>query len=264
MIHQDQPLSENDLGLEGRVRRFWRSFDVLASGYRPLHGNSAESLLSALLVEIDETILPRRIKILTSSNRVAYLIVTNRRLLNITMPGSQTNIETAMPTSPATLVGQLFGLFVDAEKAAVHSKRIDDGSCQSESGYAVPALIAATSMNLTSSDKRDPVETFSNALAGYTIAMATLDCSGQLQSLDGDLAWGRRLENLARSGLADIDAQLLQSLTTPEQPGCIFLSTGGEDGFVLIYARAKSAGFLAILPACHLPLVQPAWLTLFD
>jgi len=263
MKQQDQRLSAKTTGLEDRVSRLSNPVGVLASGYRTLRGNSAESLLSALLREVDETILPRRIKVLTNTDQVAYLHVANRRLFRVTLPGGQMDAESAPPGSAAGMVTKLLEFFTDASKAVVHSKRSDDGTTQTDTGYEISALTDATSMDLASSNKPDPVQVFCAALADHASALITLDPSGQFQSRDGDPAWCQRLENLILSGLADIDAQMVQSLTAPDQPGCIFLSTGADDGFLLVYARSQRTGFLAALPASQLSSIQPAWLASF-
>ena len=120
-------------------------------------------------------------------------------------------------------------------------------------------LTATASLDMAPQPDRDPVPGLFTTLGRRMTAFVTLDPAGNILKHGGDKDWSHRLDTLARHGLDDIDAQLIQSLPSPEHPGCIMLSAGGSGGAILLYARSQVAGFLAILPADALPSAQSAW-----
>lgn len=245
--------------LEDRVRRLVKPVRVLASGYRILSGENAGDLLAALLTELDETILPRTVKVVTNTNQTLYLDVVNRRLTGIAPANGQAAPgETIL--SDADAVGrQLRDFFANATKAVVFVSGTEAVSALSETGYTMPVLAAAASLDLEMQAKPDAVEALFAGFANHMEAWITLDQTGNPQKHGGEPAWCRRLNVLALDGLADIDAQLVQSLATPEQPGCIFLNAGGSDGIMLVYARSQNFGFLATIPASEFPEIQTVW-----
>ncbi len=256
--HGPSPVTETT-GLLDRVKRLAQPIQISQTGYRRLSGNSGESLLSALLSEIDETILSRRIKLVTDTEQTAYLHVAGRRLMRVSHSPDEAPAEPAHLVTAAALIGQLQTVFAGATKAALFNNRSGAGRARSDSGFSAAMLAAAALLDLAPHPDRDPVPGMFTALSVRMTAFVTLDPAGNILKRGGDKNWSHRLDTLARQGLDDIDAQLIQSLPRPEHPGCIMLSAGGSSGAVLLYARSQAAGFLAILPADALALAQSAW-----
>lgn len=243
--------------LPDRIKRFSQPVQISQTGYRRLSGNCSESLLGALLSEIDETILSRRIKLVTDTDQTVYLHVAGRRLMRISQPSEKT--EPSQPVTAIELIARLQTVLVGATKAALFNIRSGAGRARPDSGYSADMLAAAASLDLASQQDWDPVPAMFTALKTQATAFVTLDPAGNILRCGGDKSWSDRLDALARHGLDDIDAQLIQSLPRPEHPGCIMLSAGGTTGAILLYARSQAAGFLAILPPEALPTVQSAW-----
>jgi len=262
MIDHGPPPVAETTGLRDRVKRLAESVQVLQTGFRRLSGNCPESLLRAVLCEIDETILPRRIKLVTDTDQAAYLHVAGRRLMRVSQSPDEAHSEPSHSATAAVLMGLLQTVFADATKAALSNTRSGPGQISSETGCTATMLAAAASLDIAPQPDRDPVPGLFTALSRHMTAFVTLDPAGNILKLGGVKDWSHRLDTLARHGLDDIDAQLIQSLPSPEHPGCIMLSAGGSGGAILLYARSQAAGFLAILPADALPSAQSAWCAL--
>lgn len=260
MVHGDHQPEEELSKLERRASRLAGTVNVLATGYRKLHGNDAKSFFISILREIDETILPRKIKVLTNKNQVAYLFVGNRRLLQVIVPGEKTNTDSQLEGDVSKVASRLIELFTDANKAVVHSKRTEEADTKSNSGHSIPSLASAASIDLTAEKNADTFEVFSSTLMSLAVAWISLGPLGHIESQNGDQTKIQHLDALFKSGLADIEAQLARTLKSPEHPGCIILGSDKNDGFILVYARSSDAGILAMLPAHNMVLIQPAWL----
>ena len=250
-----QPISDLT-NLNDRVKKLTHPVHVLANGYLRLQGENTESLLSALLSEIDETILPRRIRLVTNTDQVLHLYVTDRRLMRLARPKEQ---QTSQAARPSKLIDQLRELLAGATKAAIQSTRANVARSHSNPGYTASELAGVATLELTPPETSDPVPALFTTLASRMVASVTFDPAGNISGRGGNPDWLRQLENLARKSLADIDAQMIQSLSDPDQPGCLLLSAGDDDGFMLLYARSHASGFMAILPTSELPAIQPAW-----
>jgi hypothetical protein len=64
---------------------------------------------------------------------------------------------------------------------------------------------------------------------------------------------------LVREKLEGIEKQIAHSLSDPNEPGCVMLSSGGSNGLTLLYARSQHCGLLALLPTSEISCVLPAW-----
>ena len=92
--------------LEEKLAKLRQRERVVGEG-RSLRGGGADALLAAIVTEIDETILPRRLSF-TVPDGVVHLAVANRRL--------QALLEPAPSSVPAGLIGQALP---DVEEPAV-------------------------------------------------------------------------------------------------------------------------------------------------
>lgn len=245
--------------LASRVKSFASPVTVLANGHRCLPGGSVRTLLAGLLHEIDEAILPRQIKMMTDTGRTSYLRVGNRRLLEVQPAEALENQESCRSTEPGILLHHLNEALAGATEAEILITRLAPDLCQIDKGCPAVALAAASSIVLHRQANQDPVPAFFAALKGDMSAWITLDQTGSCQKRGGDSAWVDRLADLTRDGLAEIDAQMIQALSAPDQPGCVILNFGGDGGLLLVYARSGPSGFAAILPASRFSAAQTAW-----
>lgn len=262
VIEQDSHSMADAVRLEVRIAQLAKPVSMLAPGFRRLSGTNPESLLAALLLEMDETVLPRVFKVITDSGQSAFLNVANRRLLQIDRSGGQFGSLEPPFDNAESLVDQLRHIFAGATKAGLRSSRAASADTLFDVGFTLSTLAAAGSVDFGDLPDPDPVPAFFSALVDCMIAWVKLDPTGHSGEQGGDPDRCRRLESLAREGLADIDAQLIHSLENPDHPGCILLNSGGGS-VALIYARSKNAGFLAILPSKELPAFHSTWRSFF-
>jgi hypothetical protein len=247
--------------LAARVKSFAKPVTVLGNGHRCLPGGSAKNLLAGLLLEIDEAILPRQIKVMADTGRITHLRIGNRRLLDIQPAQSLESRESCSSADPGILLDHLNEALAGATEAEILVTRLAPEQCQVDKGCPAVALAAASAIVLHRQANPDPVPAFYAALKGDMIAWITLDRTGNCQKRGGEAGWVERLVDLSGDGLAEIDAQMVQALSAPDEPGCVILDFGGEGGFLLVYARSGSSGFAAILPASRISAAQTAWKT---
>lgn len=218
-----------------------------------LAGDAPEKLLNALLVEIDETVLPRQLEIETDTGKTIEVLVSSRRLIGLS------NSKSAECTDPRFVLDRLRATFDRASKASINTVRLENTFSRTHNGVSAVSLLAILSVKEQGHSQPNPIPTFFAGLQRQMLAWVTLSGSGRIHKAGGDTRWNSRLVELAKSQLPDLEAQRLQSQKTTNQPGCILLSFGDENGFILLYARSNTSGFLALLPAGGLEAIQSAW-----
>ncbi len=240
-----------------RVQRLARPYGLLAEGAQRLSGNTGETLLVSLMVELDETILPRQFKLETNTGRSVVLRVAGRRLLGI--DAKATEARDTQPGAVGKTLGDLQQIFHGATKATLCSQRIVRATPGADPGIAISAIVAAGGLFQSLPATPDPVPELFKALSGRITAWLVLDSSGNKVEKGGDSDQLDRLDTLVRDGLEDIEIQMAHSLTDPNEPGCVMLSSGGTNGLTLLYARSQHGGLLALLPTSEISSVLPAW-----
>jgi hypothetical protein len=255
LTNQGTPPLTDTTELEQRVARMALPVRPLATGYYRLSGDCAEDLLVTLLAEVDETILPRRIKLVTDTDQTVYLFVKDRRLMRVAQPHRQGVPPTSKTVQAGDMIARLQEILTGATKAILQSSRNMAG-CPTDTGGCTLSMLLDV---LGGAEKADPVLGFFSALSAQTKAWITLDPAGNFLEQGGDPTMVGGLRTLANDGLAGFDEQLVQTMANPEQPGCIVLDTGTRDGNMLVYARSQSSGFVAVLPHSELPDLLPLW-----
>jgi len=245
--------------LKSRVSRLAKPVRMLANGHRYLSGGDPNDLLAGLLLEVHETILPREIKVMADTGAETYLQVGSRRLFGI-LPGEELESHESCRSSKLEFVLQhLRQVLSGAKNVELHVARCTADTSHLDKGCSGLALASAAAIVLDRQINLDPVPGLFAALKGEMTAWVTLDRSGHCTGHGGERSLAGQLEDLARDGLAEIDAQMVQSITSPDHPGCVILDCGEESGHLLAYVRSNSSGFAAVLPASSLLAVQSAW-----
>ena len=242
------------LGLGERVLRMARPAGLLAGAAHRLAGNTPQSLLTGLLIELDETILPRRIGLESDTGRRIELRVARRRIWPETDAPQQHRQDTA-----ESILDRLRETLRDAKSATLVTTRIGAMAPGEMPAIPVSAVIAAAALVLTPQSEPDPIPGLCEKLNGITTARIRLDNAANITGRDGDPADLARLDRLVGDGLKDMETQLGQSLAARNQPGCLILNAGAGNGLALILARSRQSGVLALLPAANLPDLQRAW-----
>jgi len=240
----------NCTGLKSRVERLTERRDDLSGGSRKLAGGS---LLRSVLMEIDETILPRRIKIAPHGGRPFDLLVSNRRLI------AMSDVEAPDCADPRFVLDRLRAAVGQSRSATITCTRVKPAFSCAETGVSAEALLSSVSTVDRKIADPNPVASFFSELQSQMIAWVTLGRGGGVHKRAGDALWQDRLVTLVGSQLANLEAQRLNSRKSPGQPSCIFLNFGDKHGLTLLYARSDTSGFLALLPAGNLGAIQAAW-----
>jgi hypothetical protein len=242
--------------LKDRVRKLANRRLATSGGVRDLEGDCAETLLASLLREIDETILPRRLIVTTTDGSTIEVVVSNRRLIGLT------DTEASHCDDPKRVLDRLRSAIGQAASATVRTERTEDTPSCSHTGVSARSLLAL--LALFSGVGQDvpepnPIPEFFAELQSQMFAWVTLSRTGRIHKKAGEVVWQARLVKLAETQLADLEAQRLQSRTSQGQPACILLNFGDENGFILLYARSDTSGFLALLTTGNVTAIQTAW-----
>ena len=124
----------------------------IAGERRRLAGNSPEALLASLVIEIDETILPRRLSFAVEGGATLHLAVANRRLQAMVPPapdiaGQDTGelVDRPIPDAEDDAISALkdvvLSIFAEAKPVTIQSARMPGAGYASDVG--VPANILA-------------------------------------------------------------------------------------------------------------------------
>ena len=125
---------------------------------RRLAGSSADALLASLVIEIDETILPRRLSFAVEDGATLHLAVANRRLQAMVSPapdivGQDTGELADRPITDveddavAVLKDLVLAVFADAKPVTIQSARMPGSLFASDVG--VPANILARAWGIS-------------------------------------------------------------------------------------------------------------------
>jgi len=237
-----------------RIQRLARPYGLLANGARHLSGTTGKTLMMSLLVEFDETILPRQLTLETDTGRLVGLRVAGRRLLWIDSAAGE-----PQPGTAGEMLAALQQIFDGATTALLWSRRAARADPGDIAGIAISALVAAGGLFQSAPAPHDPVPGLFNALSGRMTAWLMLDGPGNKVEQGGDATQLQRLGTLVREGLDDIEKQMAHALADPKEPGCVMLSSGGASGLTLLYARSGNSRLLALLASSDISGVLPAW-----
>lgn len=152
--------------LEDKLAKLRQRERISGEG-RKLRGSTPEALLSALVTEIDETILPRRLSFIVEGGATVHLAVANRRLQALVSPGPDVNgadVGTladkplADPDDPGVggLRDVLLKVFDGEPVVAIRSARPAGGGFPSDVGIPANILARAWGIDGTSDEAPSP------------------------------------------------------------------------------------------------------------
>lgn len=229
----------------------------LASGSRRVAAADATAFLRAVLVEIDETVLARKLTFHNEADALISFDVANRRLHRLT------DAPAELANSTEGLIGQQFSetgedlippltelltaFFAASQQIHVGTARLQDGLDPGNVGCAAEVIAAASSVVLYEDKPLVSNERVDNFVKlGSSIAKAWVwsDENGVRES-GGDDSTVQSLTVLAQSSFADFDKQLNSTFNTT--PHCVivgatdngtqsvlYVKSGGQDAFMAI------------------------------
>lgn len=218
-----------------------------------------ESLLVMLLREIDETVLPRRIVLMSGTQEVAQMAVSNRRLTALRIEG-ETPVGGAEPSDPASAArhfAQRLQALLDRRKQL--AMRVDrrplpgntDGlSCSARN------IAACIGLSLRPAGGTGEARDVLRAIEGMTLAWL---CVGGKSGEDRhrgpeDLVAGLR-------AFRAVDQKAAMASIRAQRPACLLLPL--PDGRALLRATAGGEQVLALLPGDAVSPAMKAWQKVF-
>jgi len=201
-----------------------------------------EGIVSVLLTEIEETILPREMVLTNERGERFVLIVTGRRLLALDGPGvegpGQADGDDAAARIVADFIGPFRAFLDHAREIGMDAGRPPIRIDPTMIGCSVETLAAALA-GPDNGPSADPVgAALDLALAGLRLA------GGEIVGRSGAADLVARLDAFAAAGAARL-AQVAGG--EADAPSCLFLSGAGQQGMLL--ARVAFRGEAALVLA---------------
>lgn len=232
---------------------------------RVLRGSGADALLAAVVTEIDETILPRRLSLSVPAG-VVHLAVANRRL--------QALLDPAPSGVPASLVGRklpdveepavaelgdaLKALFADAEAIGVSATRLTETF---GSDIGVPAEQLPRVWSVAERTSRTPGEVLETFLAGLDPAtVAWLRIEGE--EVTGQGGPEAVVAALGEQAAVFLDGYFSKFETAFREPAyaCGTLVSPGEGGArALFFVEIEALSAIISAPSDRILAVATAW-----
>ncbi|MCR8725020.1 hypothetical protein [Frigidibacter sp. ROC022] len=255
------------------LHRIERKLTRLASAPGPIMAEgrlvgSGTGLLAALLNEIDETVLARRLGFTTDTGLRLFCDVYGRRLLALrppvpegveTLPGAETLIDKPLGALDAQGMAQLRTIFETVLNGATRlfasSSELPGGRNPAVLGTAASTLAAAWDLTLDAAPPAGPpLELFHSAAA--PLALAWLQVSDKTAD-----KWGGAQDGVAR--LTRFAAETRANLLAPDPdptagPRFTVLSRQGDSGNLII-AQDGPTALVLLVPAERLPQITDAW-----
>jgi len=223
---------------------------------RTLRG-SPERLLDAILGEIDETILPRRVSFSVDGGETLHLAVGNRRLQALVSPapkvkGADAVADVELKAAEDEAVGQLKSIIEavigNGEALTVTTARFKDYTPASDVGVPVDQLSKAWGLaGAASSDAAEGggVEGFIKSLAGRAVGWLRID-GEEVAGQDGE---EDVIADLVEGAAVFLDGYFSKKPELEDRPGAplglVFLAASGasvvfvDAGDSMVFVRAE-------------------------
>lgn len=237
---------------------------------RRLRGGDAEALIGALVTEIDETILPRRLTFRIEGRGEIHLAVANRRLQAVLAPLPETagtydlaGRALADEEDPgiAELHRILAALFQGAGVIEVVAGRQSGGGFASDVG--VPARILARVWNVE--DRQAPEADPRAAIAGFVAgigdeALAWLVIEGEdVTDQGGDAERLTRLGDEAAVFLDCYFAKFDSLFDEAADPCCTVIAPAAPDATAVLFVEYGDSSLFVAAPSARVARLASRW-----
>ncbi|MCE8008128.1 hypothetical protein [Aestuariivita sp.] len=234
-------------------------------GHRRLSAPDQRDLTAALLRDIDETILPRYVRVVANTGQRFALDIAGRRLLRLVIAGSGGSVgDPGDPVEAARgLARNLERALLRATEVTLQSHRMDSSQDRSDVGSSATALAAALGLDLDAPAGEDLTDKAMRSLRRHANAALVLDADGRITERLGEPGGAARLEALSQAHLRDIQSAMARSMATRDTPGCLILGIDATTGSYLIHASCDRARFLALVDAHRIDMLLPVLQDIF-
>ncbi len=235
---------------------------------RTLRGTTPDLLLAAIVTEIDETILPRRVTFTTASGSALHLAVANRRLQALLSPAPETSenladvaLKDAQDPNVAILREVLAKILSDQTELIVTSTRQTSPGFPSDVG--VPSNILVRTWNLTETAEA-PVSA-QDALNGFLSGLgdrvkAWLLISGE--EVVAEQGESEFLSEMAEQAALFLDGYFAKrELLFSKEPGpcAVAIAPSGTNGTAALYLDIGDQSAFIAVSTENLPALATDW-----
>lgn len=232
---------------------------------RVLRGSGADALLAAVVTEIDETILPRRLSLSVPAGTV-HLAVANRRLQALLAPApdgiSATLAGKELPDVEEPAVAELGtalkALFADAPTIGVSAMRLDQTF---GSDIGVPAEQLPRVWSVAESTARTATEVLQTFLGGLTAAdVAWLRIEGE--EVTGQGGPDDIVAALGEQAALFLDGYFSKFDTAFREPAYAcgtLISPGGGGNRALFFVEIETLSAIVSAPPASILAIATTW-----
>ena len=248
-----------------RLQRLGHRVRLNGLGHRRISDSDTRALTTALLRDIDETILPRHMRVTTDAGQKFALDIAGRRLLRLVVAGSGGAV--GQPDDPIeaakVIAGDLQRALLRATEVTLQSFRMDSAEDRTDVGCSASALAAALGLDLDALDGEGVSDKVLRTFDRHARATLVLDGHGRLARSDGETDLIHRLQALADDHLRDILVAMVQTLGRDHKTGCMSFGTDQDTGHHLICALCYKTRILALVDARRIDAVMPVLQDIF-
>lgn len=245
-----------------------RQKEIATADGRILRGGNADALLAAIVTEVDETILPRRLTFTSDTGVALHLAVANRRLQALLAPGPKGTegleakaLKDAEDDNVGKLRDALKTALAGAATLGVRSARQGGETFPSDIG--VPSNILARAWNVEGADavEADPSQLMENFLFGLGDRVTGwIKIEGEdVTAEQGDRAFLDELSEQAALFLDGYFAKRDALLSASSRGRAVGLGPLGPDGTAVLFVDFDDTSAFIALPAQDLAGVAADW-----
>lgn len=248
-----------------RLLRLGQRVRLNGLGHRKLSESDTRALTTALLRDIDETILPRRVEVVTNAGQRFSLEIAGRRLLRLVVAGSGGSV--GQPDDPIeaakALAAELKRALLRSTEITLQSFRMDDTEDRMDVGCSAVALAAALGLDLEGLAGESMTDKVMRALDRHALAGLVLDGHGQQKQHLGDPDLSERLSHIAADHMRDIVMAMQHSMGRDKKDGCMSFGSDAESGAHLICAVCDKHRILALADERRIDALLPVLQDIF-
>lgn len=257
--YPDESQSGLDARTQSRLVRLGQRVRVTGLGHRRLAEADARSLATALLRDIDETILPRHVRVTTNTGRKFELDVAGRRVLRLIVPGGGEQIGTPDdPVDAARILAQELKRFLSqATELTLQTQRMASGHDRAEVGCSATGLASVMGLDLDALQGESITDKTLRALHRHSVAVHVTDGHGKPKHSLGDPSRAEELQSLAERHATDISKLLINAIGRGQKNGCVCLGTDDPSGAHLICTLTDQTRIIAWIDSRKIDAVLP-------
>lgn len=255
------PASDKEIGARtvARMQRLGQRVRLNGLGHRRISESDTRALTTALLRDIDETILPRHVRVTTNAGQEFAMDVAGRRLLRLVVAGSGGSVgQPEDPIEAARLVASdLKRALLRATEVTLQSVRMDSAEDRTDIGCSATGLAGALGLDLEALDGERVSDKVLRAFDRHALAALVVDAHGHMIHRTGDSDLSDRLAHLADDHLRDILVAMIQTLGHGQTNGCMSFGSDQDTGHHLICALCDNTRILALVDARRINVLMP-------